>query len=121
MVKRLTDHDAEQPPPDRDVASSEPEGDSVLAPLSGPESVISASVIKDMQIGAAAAGPVRAFQKTFDAEPGGPDEETHLAYRQATLAAAADEGLRTRGDARLAATRDGAWVYEVSVRPEATS
>jgi len=57
-----------------------------------------------------------AFQQAFTAEAGGPDEETHLAYREATIRAAAEAGFQTRGDARRAATRDGMWVYEVSVR-----
>lgn len=61
------------------------------------------------------AGP-HAYRMTFPAEPGGPDEETHLAYRQATVQAAIDAGHTPRGDARLAATTDGRWVYEVSVR-----
>lgn len=118
MVKRLLDDDdAEQPPPGAVVSSpDEAAGDVVPALLTGPESVIPARVIQDMQIGLAAAEPVRVFTKTFPAEPGGPDEETHLAYRQATLTAAADAGHHTRGDARLAAVRDGEWVYEVSVR-----
>jgi hypothetical protein len=60
--------------------------------------------------------PVNAFRKDFPAEPGGPDEETHLAYRQATEQAAFDAGFTLRGGARLAVTTDGRWVYEVSVR-----
>lgn len=117
MVQRLLDDDAEQPPSGGIVGSSDEAAvDAVPALLAGPESVIPARVIQDMQIGLATAEPIRVFQQTFDAEPGGPDEETHLAYRQATLAAAADAGYQTRGDARLAAVRDGEWVYEVSVR-----
>ena len=56
------------------------------------------------------------FRQDFPAEPGGPDEETHLANRQATMQAARDAGHATRGDARLAETGGGVWVYEVSVR-----
>ena len=122
MVKRLTDHDAEQATDGGTVPGPEAEaGDTVLAPLTVTESVIPAEAMRETQIGHTTAGPARVFQQTFEAEAGGPDEETHLAYRQATLAAAADAGLRTRGDARLAAVRDGTWVYEVSVRPEGTS
>lgn len=60
--------------------------------------------------------PPGVFRLDFEAEPGGPDEETHLAYRQATLQAAVDAGHMPRGDARLAETVDGRWVYEVLVR-----
>lgn len=56
------------------------------------------------------------FHLDFPAEPGGPHEEDHARYRQATIQAAADAGLVPRGDARLAATVDGRWVYEVLVR-----
>lgn len=119
MVKRLTDHDAEQGAAVGVLASPETaqeEAGTVLAPRLGTESVIPAHVIKDTQAGLTAADPVRAFRQTFPAEPDGPDEETHLAYRQATLQAAADAGYRTRGDARLAATVGDRWMYEVSVR-----
>jgi hypothetical protein len=107
MVQRLLDHDAEQKPDDL-----------VEAPISPAESVIPAAVAQTARILPA---PVRAFRKTFQAEPGGPDEETHLAYRQATIHAAAKAGLRTRGDARLAEANDDVWVYEVSVRQETLS
>jgi len=109
MVQRLLDHDAQSttadsadtPPAGGVIEGAQPaDTDTVPAPLSGPESVL----------------PTRVFQQTFPAELGGPDEETHLAYRQATLVAAADAGHQTRGDARLTAVRDGEWVYEVSVR-----
>jgi hypothetical protein len=112
MVQRLHDHDAETGTPGETprgalVEQHVPQtDDTVLAPL--PDYVSPARTEE--------AEPIRAFRKTFDAEPGGPDEETHLACRQATIAAAAETGLRPRGDARLAATDDGVWVYEVSVR-----
>lgn len=61
------------------------------------------------------AGP-HAFHLSFPSEPGGPDEETHLAYRQATIQAAIEAGHHPRGDARLAETADSRWVYEVLVR-----
>lgn len=102
MVQRLTDQDAEQQPDDL-----------VEAPISPAESVIPAAVWQTARILPA---PVRAFRKTFQAEPGGPDEETHLAYRQTTIQAAIDAGHTPRGDARLAQADDNAWVYEVSVR-----
>ena len=107
MVQRLTDHDAEQKPDDL-----------VEAPISPAESAIPAAMVQAAQISPA---PVSAFRKAFQSEPDGPDEETHLAYRQATLQAAADAGHTPRGDARLAATVDGRWVYEVSVRQVTTS
>jgi hypothetical protein len=59
---------------------------------------------------------VGVFRQDFEAEPGGPDEETHLAYRQATIQAAVEAGHAPRGDARLAVIADGRWVYEVAVR-----
>ena len=59
---------------------------------------------------------IRAFRLDFAAEPDGPDEETHLANRHATVQAAIEAGHLPRGDARLAATVNGRWVYEVSVR-----
>lgn len=109
MVQRLRDHDAETAAADETprgglVEQHAPQDeDTVPAPLSLPAHAV-------------AAEPVRAFRKTFEAEPGGPDEETHLAYRQATIQAAADAGLSPRGDARLAENSGGVWVYEVSVR-----
>lgn len=105
MVQRILDHDAEQKPDDL-----------VEAPTSPAESVIPAAMMQAAQIPPAPAALVSAFRKTFQAEPGGPDEETHLAYRQATIQAAIDVGHTPRSDARLAATTDGRWVYEVSVR-----
>lgn len=110
MVQRLTDHDAEQKPDDL-----------VDAPISPAESVVPAAAMQATQILPTPAAPVTSFRKTFDAEPGGPDEETHLAYRQATLHAATEAGLRTRGDARLAEADGDVWVYEVSVRQEPLS
>jgi len=101
MVKRLTDHDAEQG-----------NAESTEVPRAAD---VAAQIVQDIQA-ASPAPHVRVFQQTFPAERGGPDEETHLAYRQATLQAAADAGHHTRGDARLAATVAGGWVYEVSVR-----
>jgi len=102
LVQRLAGNDNEHGQPQggvvQDTAASAT--DMVAARLSGPESVLSA----------------RFFLLEFPAEPGGPDEETHLAYRQATIQGALDAGLVPRGDARRAATRDGMWVYEVSVR-----
>lgn len=56
------------------------------------------------------------YRMTFSATPGGPDEEDHLAYRQATRQAAIDAGYTPRGDARRTGTVDGHEVYEISVR-----
>lgn len=95
MVQRLLDDDTEVKAPD-ETGPVTPDGPSADEYPAG--------------------APVRSFRKTFTAEPDGPDEETHLAYRQATVQAAAEEGLVPRGDARLADTRGGVWVYEVSVR-----
>lgn len=93
LIQRLTDHDKQA------GDNAQPETPAVPDAPTSPVAVYAG-----------------AFQQAFDAEPGGPDEETHLAYRQATIQAATEVGFQTRGDARLAATRDGMWVYEVSVR-----
>lgn len=109
MVQRLADHDAEQEQPS----------------LSDGERVLSGDAVRKAATEAAfeppATEPVRAFRKTFEAEHGGPDEETHLAYRQATVQGAIEAGLSPRGDARLAEDSAGVWVYEVSVRQEMPS
>lgn len=104
MVQRLLDWDAEHEQPS----------------LADGEHVLSGDAVRKAATEAAftppAAAPVHVFRKTFNSEQGGPDEEAHNACRQATVQAALDAGLRVRGDARLAERRDGAWVYEVSVR-----
>ena len=101
LIQRLADDDAEK------------QGDAVVIEV--PATPQTAPVLF-AEAEAKNAVPPHAFQQNFTAEPGGPDEETHLACRQATIAAAAAAGLHPRGDARLASTRDGVWVYEVSVR-----
>jgi len=102
LIQRLTDHDATEQqtatPPEAPV------GDSQASAIAAPPGPASTST-----------GP-RTFRREFEAEPDGPDEETHLAYRQATVQAAIEAGHTPRGDARLASTVDGRWVYEVSVR-----
>lgn len=95
LIQRLTDDDAASDTPAEDGPADE------AVPL--PE------------LASSPAGP-RAFRQDFAAEAGGPDEETHLAYREATVQAAIEAGHLPRGDARLTATVDGRWVYEVSVR-----
>lgn len=55
------------------------------------------------------------FRLDFQAEAGGPDEEAHLAYRQATIQAAIEAGHLPRGDAYRTGTVDGREVYEVAV------
>lgn len=101
LIQRLTDDDADS------------QGDAVVIEVPAtPETAPVLFAEAETQ----SAVPPHAFRQTFTAEPGGPDEETHLAYRQATIQAAIEAGLTPRGDARLADTRDGMWVYEVSVR-----
>lgn len=97
LIQRLTDDDTNA------AATAEVPADA-LADATAPPAQLSTATAP------------RAFRRDFEAEPGGPDEETHLAYRQATVQAAIEAGLIPRGDARLAATVDGRWVYEVSVR-----
>lgn len=107
LIQRLTDSDNEHDATLKvlSTAPTDPADDTVPAPISGPDYVLPVRAVP------------RVFQQTFDAEPGGPDEETHLANRQTTIQAAVEAGYRTRGDARLADTRNGQWVYEVAVRP----
>lgn len=105
LIQRLTDHDEQQT--NADDGEHELSADVVRKGTVTAEAVSGATI--------APAG-TRAFRREFDAEPGGPDEETHLAYRQATVQAAIEAGHQPRGDARLTATVDGRWVYEVSVR-----
>lgn len=100
LIQRLTDHDAAKPADAPQAPAGDAPADEAVPP---PEPA------------GAPAGP-RAFRRDFEAEAGGPDEETHLAYRQATVQAALEAGHLPRGDARLTATVDGRWVYEVSVR-----
>lgn len=120
LIQRLTDHDAKQDstveddfaddttPSGGQVASGESaENDLAQTPISTPEAAPSAGSTPP---------PIRAFRKTFQAEAGGPDEETHLAYRDATRQAAVEAGLIPRGDARLAEASDDVWVYEILVR-----
>lgn len=116
MAQRLADHDAgsegaQESAEVVEVAIS-------VTPETVPALFSDADAGPDADAGRAAP-PV--FRQTFDAEPGGPDEETHLAYRQATVQGAIEAGLSPRGDARLADNRDGVWVYEVSVRQETLS
>ena len=106
LIQRLTDNDNMKQP-------SLADGEYVLSPAAIREATVSADTIAS----AAIAEPApRVFRQTFDAEPDGPDEATHLAHRQATIEAAEDAGYTPRGDARLATTVDGRWVYEVHVR-----
>lgn len=101
LIQRLTDHDNAQGSAEADSAETPPE--SATDEAAPPAEV-------------AAPASLRSFRYAFQAEAGGPDEETHLANRQTTVQAAIDAGLTPRGDARLAATTDGQWVYEVAVR-----
>jgi hypothetical protein len=106
LVQRLTDADTADAGStdddfEDDTLPTEPADAAAPEPASAPPVLIA---------------PAGAFRQDFEAEPGGPDEETHLAYRQATIQAAVEAGHTPRGDARLAATVDGRWVYEVSIR-----
>ncbi len=114
MAQRLTDHDAGS-----EAAQESAEVVEVAISVT-PETVPALFADPDPDPDAGRAAP-HVFRQTFDAEPGGPDEETHLAYRQATVQGAIEAGLSPRGDARLADNRDGMWVYEVSVRQETLS
>lgn len=110
LVERLTTNDADTQQPDHadfdDVAPQPP---------TPAEETPADPATPSPEPAASPAGP-HVFRKTFEAEPEGPDEETHLAYRQATIQAAIDAGQTPRGDARLAETSDSVWVYEVLLR-----
>lgn len=110
MVQRLIDDDATR----TSEASTPYDEGGILQPAM--TEAVNDSGAPEAVAAPSAEQPVQAFRKMFDAEPGGPDEETHLACRQATVQAARAVGHTTRGDARLTETRDGVWVYEVSVR-----
>lgn len=112
MVQRLLDDDAAGRDPEGGAATTTPDGPGkVPALLAGGERVIAPAAAPK-----ALAKLPGVFRMDFPAEPGGPDEETHLAYRTATIQAAADADHETRGDARLTATEGGRWVYEVLLR-----
>ena len=103
LVERLTGHDADEGP-------SLADGDYALSSTAVREAAAEAN----LELPEAPAP--RAFRLEFPAELGGPDEEVHLACRQATVQAAIEAGLIPRGDARLAQVQGDVWVYEVSVR-----
>lgn len=103
LIQRLTDHDSEDAGGQDDVVE-------VVVP-------VTPDTVPALFFGADERGAVPGvFRMEFPADPDGPDEETHLAYRQATIQAAVEAGHAPRGDARLAETSDGMWVYEVLVR-----
>lgn len=120
LIQRLTDHDAAQDSSVEDDFSDQPAdtdapaADAATATSEAPEATPPADA-------ASPPVPIRAFRQTFQAEPGGPDEETHLAHRDATRQAALEAGHTPRGDARLVDTRGGTWVYEILVRQETPS
>ncbi|MER5750626.1 SAP domain-containing protein [Streptomyces sp. NPDC002088] len=101
LIERLTDHDAPQ-----DSAPVEEDGPVAARETPG-AATAEAPIAPELSV----------FYLEFPAEPDGPDEETHLANRQATIAAAVDAGFRICGDALLASARGGVWLYEVIVRP----
>ena len=108
LVQRLTDADAGAPgSADDDFADDTLPADSTAAvdEAPAPESVQSVSALP------AAPG---VFRLDFEAEAGGPDEEAHLAYRQATIQAAIEAGHVPRGDGYRTGTVDGREVYEVA-------
>lgn len=117
LAQRLTDADAANAgSADDDFDDSTPSADSVdvADETSAPEPVQPASAPP------AEPSPPGVFRLDFEAEAGGPDEETHLAYRQATLQAAVEAGLVPRGDAYRTGTVDGRELYEVAVGGELT-
>lgn len=109
LVQRLTDADT------ADAGSADDDFEADTLPTEPADAAVPEPA-KPVSAPPAAIAPVGVFRQDFEAEPGGPDEETHLAYRQATIQAAVEAGHTPRGDARLAATVDGRWVYEVSIR-----
>lgn len=109
LVQRLTDADADAGSADDDFDDSTAGSTHVVDETAHPEPVQPASAPP------AEPSPPGVFRLDFAAEAGGPDEETHLAYRQATLQAAVEAGLVPRGDAYRTGTVDGRELYEVAV------
>lgn len=107
LIERLTTHDA-----NNDAGAAEDFDDQPQTPA---EEVPATQAAPAPKPEATPAGP-HVFRLSFPAEPDGPDEETHLACRQATRQAAIDAGHAPRGDARRIGTVDGHEVYEISVR-----
>lgn len=110
LIQRLTDHDAQH------EGTFEDDFTEGVVPSDAPAELTASAETGTAARADSSPAPIRAFRKTFTAEFGGPDEETHLAYREATRQAAVEAGLIPRGDARLAEAGDGVWVYEISVR-----
>lgn len=109
MAQRLTGDDAatfegsSEPPAQDPFPDAAPDEPAREGPSEGTQAPMSAL-------------PPAVFQCRFPAQPGGPDEETHLAHRLHTRQAAAAAGLTPRGDAHRLGTVDGHDLYEVHVR-----
>ncbi|MEU8902190.1 SAP domain-containing protein [Streptomyces mirabilis] len=109
LVQRLTDADAANAgSADDDFADSTTDSTDVADKTADPEPAQPASAPP------VEPSPPGVFRLDFEAEAGGPDEESHLAYRQATLQAAVEAGYVPRGDAYRTGTVDGREVYEVA-------
>lgn len=101
LVERLTEHDTEAAD-----APAMPQAPAPNAPLP--------SVSPGDRAHSVPAPVVQRLQ--FPAGPEGPDEEEHLAYRQAVIQAALKAGRIPRGDAYRVGTAGGYEVYEVRLR-----
>lgn len=115
LIQRLTADDAQGDAAFEDDFADSAETAEEAASGNEPADPVDAASVASAEPAIASVSP-GTFRQEFQAEPGGPDEETHLACRDATRQAAIEAGYTPRGDARLAATVEGRWVYEILVR-----
>jgi hypothetical protein len=108
LVQRLTDADAAE------TVSADDDFDDNAHPADSPDAVDETADPEPVQPASAPPAAPGVFRLDFQAEAGGPDEESHLAYRQATIQAAIEAGHVPRGDAYRTGTVDGREVYEVA-------
>ena len=108
LVARLTDADAAE------AGSADDDFADDTLPADSTDAVDEAPTPEPVQPVSALPAAPGVFRLDFQAEAGGPDEESHLAYRQATIQAAIEAGHVPRGDAYRTGTVDGREVYEVA-------
>lgn len=108
LVARLVEADGAE------VVSAEDDFADDVLPADSVDDADEAAVPEPVQPVSAQPAAPGVFRLDFQAEAGGPDEESHLAYRQATIQAAIEAGHVPRGDAYRTGTVDGREVYEVA-------
>lgn len=125
LVQRLRESDGTQDRPTGEGV--EPAAELELSVEPEPERVVTEKVPREAPVAPApeprATGrrgwqpaPPSVFRKAYPVCPGGPDEQQHATYREATLRAAVEAGHEPRGGAyRIGTTPDGE-VYEINIR-----